>query len=406
MDYTPLSDAEVAALSDAESTFEASRRRLRRVQESIQTGIGALHPDMAQFQACVRLKLTVDLYEDISLSHPSHAVLSVFLNCEYQIRRLYEGDPLRVHPFLSHWVEAIARLDHGSHERHIRRPARYHTQDDRQATSEEITGVRLRFLKHMLEFGGEELASRTPKSLLDDGSWSSSNNFELERYTRMLVEEGVYDAPDGTSLEGDNVTGDSATEPAGLPKNNPSTGPPAEESDLSNGWQEIRRQEEFAPPGQNCHWIDSLRSKLEASRGDALAELSRFPIDVSHLDLLTRIVQSNLLEEYSIQAAELICNFLGHALRTVEQMGERAVGTPADASTPEPDELPRGPDAQKAALQKLILFITNLIRKGLVPRETLVYDAQEIWTRYAWIKDVRDFKIFFEFGDAGVAGGG
>lgn len=107
-----------------------------------------------------------------------------------------------------------------------------------------------------------------------------------------------------------------------------------------------------------------------------------------------------------MQAADVVCNFLGHALRTVEQMGERGVATPADPSIPELDEIPRGLDAQKAALQKLILFITNLIRKGLIPRETLVYDAQEIWTRYAWIKDVRDFKIFFEYGEGGHPGGG
>lgn len=65
MDYTPLSDAEVAALSDPECTFEESGRRLKYVQDGLQTRRDALHPYMAQFQACIKLKLTVDEYEGI-----------------------------------------------------------------------------------------------------------------------------------------------------------------------------------------------------------------------------------------------------------------------------------------------------------------------------------------------------
>jgi hypothetical protein len=46
----------------------------------------------------------------------------------------------------------------------------------------------------------------------------------------------------------------------------------------------------------------------------------------------------------------------------------------------------------------LLLFIKNLIRKGLVGTEVLYFEIQEICVRYIWIKEVRDFKTWVEQG--------
>ena len=34
-------------------------------------------------------------------------VLPLMLHCEYQLYKLYSGTPLRLNPFLSHWVEVV-----------------------------------------------------------------------------------------------------------------------------------------------------------------------------------------------------------------------------------------------------------------------------------------------------------
>ena len=38
-------------------------------------------------------------------------ILPLMLNCEYMLFKLYAGTPLRLNPFLSHWVEVVQLYD-------------------------------------------------------------------------------------------------------------------------------------------------------------------------------------------------------------------------------------------------------------------------------------------------------
>jgi hypothetical protein len=46
----------------------------------------------------------------------------------------------------------------------------------------------------------------------------------------------------------------------------------------------------------------------------------------------------------------------------------------------------------------LLLFIKNLMRKGLVGIEVLYFEIQEICVRYVWIREVREFRGWVEEG--------
>jgi len=46
----------------------------------------------------------------------------------------------------------------------------------------------------------------------------------------------------------------------------------------------------------------------------------------------------------------------------------------------------------------LVLFVRNLIRKGMVGPEQMFYEIQEICVRYVWVREVREFRAFIEEG--------
>ena len=58
--------------------------------------------------------------------------------------------------------------------------------------------------------------------------------------------------------------------------------------------------------------------------------------------------------------------------------------------------LGHGREAQCRAVKLLLLFVKNLIRKGLVGTDVLYFEIQEICVRYVWIKEVRDFRLWIE----------
>lgn len=59
-------------------------------------------------------------------------------------------------------------------------------------------------------------------------------------------------------------------------------------------------------------------------------------------------------------------------------------------------------EAQIRAIKLLVLFIRNLIRKGVVGPEEIFFEIREICVRYIWIREVREFRVWVEEGrDAG-----
>jgi hypothetical protein len=61
--------------------------------------------------------------------------------------------------------------------------------------------------------------------------------------------------------------------------------------------------------------------------------------------------------------------------------------------------MPSGREEQIRAVKLLIMFMKNLLRKDMLPIQELAFDLEEIFVRYIWIAEVREFRKFLEGGD-------
>ncbi|KAF2181957.1 hypothetical protein K469DRAFT_587830 [Zopfia rhizophila CBS 207.26] len=378
-----LTAEEIGALSDPERTLEAARElsdkihgRNRRLD---------IQPDGVSFEESLRLKNTLDRVEEQAKSEPSWPHLSVLLNCEYQLYKLNQFTPLRHNPFLSHWVEAIQRLanillrqssqakDGGSEPGSLITPA-------------EISLARAELIKALLQSRGTSQFSRlTPTDLYESAvKLQQRTAFKLSPYIRMLEEEGIYE-PTSSSSEGQPATSD-----------------------------ESQEKSQDAPKLSDAQkWNQTMLARLEHQPDATIPVLTHLPISLPYLDFLTKLLQEQTLQRLSIEPSPLIRDYIQHALRLAEQMGQPPTRDMAEASSGlsvegEDGEVREGSvgsehgrEAQIRAVKLLLLFIRNLIRKALLPPEDIYFEIQEICVRYVWIREVREFRAFIEEGAGG-----
>lgn len=104
-------------------------------------------------------------------------------------------------------------------------------------------------------------------------------------------------------------------------------------------------------------------------RSEVLSTLSFLPVALATLDLVNRLVaQSRLLSKD--ETALLLHGFLANAIRGAEGMEERR--------------------AQTRCVQLLCLFITSLLRSGVVDVEEVFYEVQELGVRFMFVKEARE----------------
>ncbi|RYF13191.1 MAG: HAMP domain-containing histidine kinase, partial [Oxalobacteraceae bacterium] len=98
------------------STLDRPHDRIRDASHTFQSTIAkSKYGEEGAFEKSIRIKNTLDKFEQRSRTKPDWRVCAVLVNCEYQLWRLNADIPLKLNPFLSHWVEAIQRLDsHGT----------------------------------------------------------------------------------------------------------------------------------------------------------------------------------------------------------------------------------------------------------------------------------------------------
>jgi hypothetical protein len=311
-------------------------------------------------------------------SQPTWIALSVLVNCEYRLYVLNQSTPLRNNPFLSHWVEAIQRLEMSTAERAPR--------SNGSLTSDDIFTVRVELIKALLQSRNpSQFAQTSPKKMYAEFvELRQKTPFDIRIYVRMLEEEEIYSR---------------TPEPPDHQKNgstNTTQGVSSKERDASR-------------PGLNDfqQWKQDMLDKLETSPNTAIQELTHLPIELSSLDFLTTLLQEKALEKRDIYAPPLISNYMQHALRLTEKMGQPpdATSMPFIPSSEngelEQAVLSHGREAQTRAVKLLLLFIKNMIRKALLPIEAIYFEIQEICVRYVWIREVREFRAFIEEGAGG-----
>jgi hypothetical protein len=301
---------------------------------------------------------------------------------------LNRGTPLRHNPFLSHWVEAVQRLSTNT----LNPGQRISGFQKRGGfvgygpiEEYEINTARVGWIKALLRVAdGASLPGTTPRDVY--GVFVEKTNrddFDIRPYIRMLEEEGIYERTSPIDREENEMT---------KPTNTANS-----QSKLND-----RRS-----------WKQVVLSQLEDDPEAARRELTHLPIELQYLDFLSTLLQERTLQRFSIDPAPVICDYLQHALRLVERMGQPP-GTSAAGSSNglnggrygDSEDIEYGRDAQAQAVKLLLLFIKNLIRKALLPPDAIYYEIQEICVRFVWIKEVRDFRAFIEQGAIIDQGGG
>lgn len=302
------------------------------------------------------------------------------MNCEYKLYVLNQETPLRNNPFLSHWVEAIQRLERAAAKSSKK-------SSGAELTSNEINVVRVEFIKTLLQSRNAlQFARASPRQLY--GSFvelGQTAPFYITTYIRMLEEEGIYERtpepPEFQHISHDTPVDSSKEKAPARPK-------------LSNFQQ----------------WKHDVLDRLQTNPNTAIHELTHLPIELSYLDFLTTLLQERTLQSFSIDPAPVISDYIQHALRLTEQMGQPPSSSSDPSSTSNgaissEEVVDHGREAQARAVKLLLLFVKNLIRKDLVPTEAIYFEIQEICVRYVWVREVREFRSFVEEGLGGEGGG-
>lgn len=117
-------------------------------------------------------------------------------------------------------------------------------------------------------------------------------------------------------------------------------------------------------------------------RSEVLSTLSSLPVALATLDLVNRLIaQSRLLTEG--ETSLLLHGFLANAIRSAEAMAEGTAGYDGEYGV-------GGRRAQTRQVQLLCLFITSLLRTGVVDAKEVFYEVQELGVRFVFVKEARE----------------
>ncbi|EOD45572.1 hypothetical protein UCRNP2_7710 [Neofusicoccum parvum UCRNP2] len=342
------------------------------------------------------------------LELPDHKVLLHYLNSHDQLLRLHPDAELQYHPALAHWVKTLLlwsddwpTAELPSSDTHIRR-------------------IVVRYVKHILielsqsheDAPGKVL--RPSVFLLSYGESASEPKLSIESYISILDKEAI---PWRTWYQ--NV----------LPERALALGNPREEEkktgtlDGAGGFEEwyamnARAEAETSPeagsavsevaaqdPGQSalacdqsepseCLTMEEIVKLSQKDPDQAQQMLVNLPIDLASMEVINGVLSTG---KANLENRVVACNYIQHGLRKLEDTSSD--GSTGTNDSDEPYSPSLDPEEKKRKVKLLVLFIRNLIRRGLVPIDSLQYDIQEICVRYAPIKEVRELNHWFQTGE-------
>ncbi|OAL44623.1 hypothetical protein IQ07DRAFT_615692 [Pyrenochaeta sp. DS3sAY3a] len=356
-----LNPAQTEAFSDA----DRGHGTVATSFEELSANQGA-NGEEGVFEKSLRLKNTLDVCEERARSQPSWRILALLLNCEHKLWSLNAATPLRHNPFLTHWVEALQRLDKDNIDEKKKAKATNSARD--AITTDEISKVRAEWIKRLLSSKHADTFLPSTARELHQAvfKFGEQVSFDIHPYIEMLEEEGIYDKPEVPRV---------------------STGKQSKEQPANNA---------------SAQWKKDMLQRLKEDPDVVVQELTHLPLELPYLDFLTTLLTEHTLESHSIDPAPVINSYIQHALRLTEHMGEPPTNLAMDGSTGSPENhgpvRQYGKEAQSRAVRLLLLFIKSVIRKELLGLEVLYFEIQEICVRYVWIKEVRDFRSWIEEG--------
>jgi hypothetical protein len=350
-----LTDAEVNVISNPAIPYWGAGFELESLSAS-------LRANEDEFYRLLRIRNTLWEYEEKAKTEPSEEVLAVLLNGEYWLwyttQYMTEGLDIEVNPFLTHWVEAIMRMENAA----TKEPP---TDKVTTLTTNDISRIRVAFIKELLD--GSADGAQSPHEALQQAPLGRS--FDIRKYMQILVETGVWRDSDMPEPQKPTSNGKTA-----------SHGPIAQKDETSGPWQQV------------------ILRTLEEQPNIAVQEIARLPLQLEQLEFLNKLLADGTLEAHSLEPSAVITPYIQHALRLVENMEAPPNGPVENGSENGAAIVEYGKDAQRRAVNLLLLFIKNLICKDLMGIQSIYFEIEEICVRYVWIKEVRDFRSWVEEG--------
>lgn len=388
-----LANLELQCLSDLSRQNDQVLQEVDHISTLNEDGPGGA------FNKSMRIKGAIDDLEVKVQTEPSWTGLAALLRSEYRLWKLNVDTPIPANPFLSHWIDAILLL-HVNTQGY--QPTSNVDEDFGKGTLvyRDIAAARLEMIKEMLKYGGEALGTATPRMLYK--TRFPPKAIDIRPFIRMLEDSGIYDKGTAPVPPPDlTVPSKVADMDPGSPDASPAGSPSAFNLDYLDL---IDHKSASLPLG--LRWKELISLNLESNPNLAVHQLTHLPLTITTLDFLTTLITDRKLATHGIDAKSVVHIFVQHALRIIEYARQ----PPGPTSEPPPQidigvntYFGYGRDAQMWAVRVLLLFVKNLIQKGLVdvyPNKeyTLYYDIQEICTQYIWMGDVRGFKAWLDDG--------
>jgi len=321
---------------------------------------------------------------------------SIVTHAEFLLWRLNEVD-ISLHPFLSHWVDTVARLQGRLAS------ASVHTGADKEAHFAWAMAMktRLEVIRALLEGQGDSLHSETPQSLLERAM--KGKPVKLEQATEWLYETGVWDRPPPTT------TMPFTDEPSSSSSSTATTLSYAAVA-LRNGTASINTSTPSLPAAAAAAAaptpLSTLRAALAADAPATLDHLAHLPLALPSLETITQLLASGAARAHGVDEPRFARDYVQRCLRQLEGATAALAAAGVDEGGEERgagrDPVDRAEVARLVAL--LVLFMRSLMDKGVVDFHALEWEWREVFVRYVWVPEVRDIRAVFGFDEAGASG--
>lgn len=394
--YTALARVELEYLSDMDRGNALVVRDVNYISTLQEDGIGGA------FEKSLRVKGMIDELEALAEQQPSWKTLAVLIRSEYRLWLMNESTPLRQNPFLSHWVEAIQRLEMAAH---VKDEVEVETEE---VSAQDIAATRLEMIKRML-ISPVASGNLTPRQVYE--ARFPGTPFDVQPYIRVLEEEGIYEptpapAPATTIPIVKEESNTASPEPDARIKAEPDDNAEEELDNVKEDTHSIEEERSDSPRLTFNEWRLNILAVIATDPDLVKHQLTRLPIALPALDFLTELITRDDLSDHAIDSKEVILHFTQHALRLIEHIGQPPHPTspcPAVTDIGLPVDDAHGREAQTRALRLLVLFLRNLVKKGevavhLIPGErcSLYWDLEGMYRSYMWMREVREFKGMIE----------
>ncbi|KAF1815111.1 hypothetical protein P152DRAFT_499052 [Eremomyces bilateralis CBS 781.70] len=279
-----------------------------------QVGIGGLEET---FQTGLMLKRQLDELEKESSIPDRSGHLALLLNSEYVLWSLNAHTPLRLNPFLSHWVEVVRNYE--------MRNSIVIEEVGTKMNDSSLQSARVEMVKLILAGEIETLSSLAPKQFADRLRLFPPRDLDIAPFIEMLEEEGIWDPespvpssrPTPTHSRSSSFQNRETSEPSadsGSNKPPPSESPNADAMPSHEPQARVPKFKSRPTPLTPS----TLEHHLQANPIQTLRTLTHLPIDLSSLDLLTTALTSPFLVVIGIEPPSVARDYIQHALRVIE----------------------------------------------------------------------------------------